>query len=513
MNDNFEKKPIGEDIVSDNTDLYDKGDSNNADKVVFDSEKGGEKNEKIVCDQGQAALEEEKAADIQEEADAEKSEDDREKGQDASQNISTDNIDIPYTRPTTYSATYYSAESLSAESKDKGKKRFSGGFVIAVASVCVALSLIFGALSGMAASYIMGNNGIGGYEDPKDDGLESVTSSADDNVITVDKNNAPTKVVEMIGNNEEETMSTVDVVESVSASVVEVSTLTTSNYGQYVSGGAGSGVIIAQGGGYAYIVTNYHVVGGSDYIAVRLTDKSEYEAVYIDGDEYNDIAVIRIEETKALCVAKIGSSDALRVGEGVVAIGNPLGELGGTVTDGIVSALDREINISGVKMTLLQTNAAVNPGNSGGGLFNMAGRLVGIVNAKHQESGIEGLGFAIPIDKVYGDILEIIEDGYIHGRVTIGIEAIYLDRISAAYYFRTSKEGVYIISSDNEDFKVGDRIVEINSTAIKSEEEYVAAVKELEIGSSATVKIVRNNQTSDVTVEVKEYIPSGIKIA
>ena len=512
MNDNFQKKSIGDDIVSDNTNINNIGGNENVEKDLFNSKEGSQKDQEVILEEGKDTFKEEEKVDLEEKADPQESKGAQKEVQEAPQDLSGDTVDIPYTRPTTYSTTYYSADSLKNEKKDKPQKSFSGGFVIAVASVCVVLSLLFGALSGVAASYIFGKNG-GNAKDPLDEGGAPVTSNNGDNVITVNKNNAPTKVEQTIDNKEEETMSTVEVVEAVADSVVEVSTLTTSNYGQYVSGGAGSGVIIAQGNGYAYIVTNYHVVGDSDYIAVRLTDKSEYEAEYIDGDEYNDIAVIRIEETKELCVAKIGSSDTLRVGEGVVAIGNPLGELGGTVTNGIVSALDREINIGGVTMTLLQTNAAVNPGNSGGGLFNMAGRLVGIVNAKHQESGIEGLGFAIPIDKVYGDLIEIIEDGYIHGRVSVGIEAMYLDRISAAYYFRTSKEGVYVISSDNEELKVGDRIIEIDSIAIKSETDYVSTVRSLEIGSEIIIKVARGNQTYDVTVVVKEYIPSGLKIA
>ena len=378
-------------------------------------------------------------------------------------------------------------------------------------SVCVVLSLVCGAFSGFVVSRMLDGDGEPNttYAPPSE---QTDAPSINDDTVTIDKNNAPTKVDQIIDDEPEDTMTTVEVVESVAASVVEVSTLTTSNYGQYVSGGAGSGVIIAQGNGYAYIVTNYHVIDGSDYIAVRLTDKSEYEAEYIDGDEYDDIAMLRIKETKELCVAKIGSSDTLRIGEGVVAIGNPLGELGGTVTDGIVSALDREITIGGVTMTLLQTNAAVNPGNSGGGLFNMAGRLVGIVNAKHQESGIEGLGFAIPIDHVYEDLLEIIEDGYIHGRVNVGIEAIYLDRMSALYYFGSRKEGVYIIGSDVDSLQVGDRIVSVGTNAISNEADYINAISSLEIGSEVVINIVRGNDTSNVTVTVKEYIPDSILV-
>jgi serine protease Do len=233
----------------------------------------------------------------------------------------------------------------------------------------------------------------------------------------------------------------------------------------------------------------------------------------MDGDEDEDIAIIRIEETKELSVAKIGSSNALRVGEGIVVIGNPLGTLGGTVTDGIVSALDREITIDGVTMTLLQTNAAINQGNSGGGLFNMAGRLVGIVNAKYSKNGIEGLGFAIPIDKVYDLLIEIIEEGYIHGRVTIGIDAVYLDRMNALFYFGMRKDGVYIISSDNENIKVGDRIVKIGDKTIASENDYTTAVSSFDIGNEVVIEIDRGGTLHSVTITVIEYVPNSIKIS
>lgn len=179
-------------------------------------------------------------------------------------------------------------------------------------------------------------------------------------------------------------------------SVVEIKTETMTRdrfYGNYVSEGAGSGVIISKNG---YIITNYHVVDGATTIYVTLTNGKEYEATYIGGDAENDIAVLRINANN-LTAATIGDSDALVEGEDVIAIGNPLGELGGTVTEGIISSTSREITIDGVKMDLLQTSAAINPGNSGGGLFNMDGELVGVVNAKSSGSEIEGLGFAIPV--------------------------------------------------------------------------------------------------------------------
>ncbi len=205
-----------------------------------------------------------------------------------------------------------------------------------------------------------------------------------------------------------ENMSIPQVVDLVADTVVEITTtniVTDRFYGQYVTSGAGSGVIIREDG---YIVTNHHVIEDARNITVRLTDGSEFSAYTIGSDVANDIAVIKINAT-GLTPAR-GSNKELMVGQDVIAIGNPLGTLGGTVTNGIISALDRKIKVDGYEMTLMQTNAAINPGNSGGGLFNMSGELIGIVNAKQSDTGIEGLGFAIPIG-VVNESLEKITKG------------------------------------------------------------------------------------------------------
>ena len=183
------------------------------------------------------------------------------------------------------------------------------------------------------------------------------------------------------------------------------------------SGGAGSGVIISENG---YIITNHHVIEGAGAITVRLTNGCEYAAGVVGSDPDGDIALIKIDATD-LCAATIGSSKSVVVGQQVLAIGNPLGTLGGTVTDGIISALDRKIPIDGVEMTLLQTNAAINPGNSGGGLFNRSGELIGIVNAKRAETGVEGLGFAIPVDIAWEIALQIAQQN------GISITQVYVD--------------------------------------------------------------------------------------
>lgn len=181
-----------------------------------------------------------------------------------------------------------------------------------------------------------------------------------------------------------------DIVDETSPSVVEVFTETkqVSNWFQeYVTEGAGSGVVLSEDG---YIVTNHHVIDGANTIKVRLSNGQAYTATLTGTDEKTDLAVLKINAS-GLKAAKLTDSTTVRVGDFVIAIGNPLGELGGTVTEGIISAKDREITIDGETMTLLQTSAAVNPGNSGGGLFNLSGELVGVVNAKSSGNDIEGL--------------------------------------------------------------------------------------------------------------------------
>ena len=182
---------------------------------------------------------------------------------------------------------------------------------------------------------------------------------------------------------------TSDIVKKTADSVVEIATegITTGSFArQYVTKGAGSGVIISSDG---YIVTNHHVIDGASTIKVTLRDgTTSYDATLIGSDEDNDIALLKIE-AEGLTPATFGDSSSLAVGDYVVAIGNPLGTLGGTVTDGIISALAREVTIEDKNMTLLQTNAQISPGNSGGGLFNSKGELIGIVNAKDSATEVE----------------------------------------------------------------------------------------------------------------------------
>ena len=264
------------------------------------------------------------------------------------------------------------------------------------------------------------------------------------------------------------TLTIPEIVNLTTNSVVEIATETVvrgSFIRNYVAEGAGSGVIISEDG---YIVTNNHVIDDANKIMVKLKNGESYEAKLIGKDADTDIAVLKID-AKGLKAAVLGDSDKLVVGEFALAIGNPLGELGGTVTDGIISALDREIELEDTVMNLLQTNAAINPGNSGGGLFNGAGELIGITVAKSAGNSVEGLGFAIPINDVY-----------------------------TAMMYRVNSTGVYIqsvtdgSSADKAGLKTGDKIVEFNGVEIDSYSKLKKAMSKCEVGQTVDIVVIRD---------------------
>ena len=305
------------------------------------------------------------------------------------------------------------------------------------------------------------------------------------------------------------------VAEAVSPTVVEITTesIVTDSYmwgGNYVTSGAGSGVIVSSNG---MIVTNNHVVSGANTITVKTEDGTSYTAKVLGADTETDIAVIKIEATD-LPFALIGNSDELSVGEEVIAVGNPLGNFGGTVTNGIISALSREVEIDGISMTLIQTNAEVNPGNSGGGLFNMYGELIGIVNAKSTTSSsgisVEGIGFAIPITSATTVVSELVNYGYVRGRVTLGIDHVDIRDSWDAMRYRVNALGVYVIDSIHEGFEVGDRIVAIDGTEITYSNEINAAIRDRAVGDKVAVKVVRGGKYVDVTITLTEYVPENI---
>ncbi|MBQ9415564.1 MAG: trypsin-like peptidase domain-containing protein [Clostridia bacterium] len=304
-----------------------------------------------------------------------------------------------------------------------------------------------------------------------------------------------------------------EVVALVKDSVVEISVTATatSSWGiPYVTSGAGSGVIISSDG---YIVTNYHVIEGAETIYVTLTDGTKYSAVIKGMAESNDLALIQIEPTRELTVATLGCSADLVLGEEVLAIGNPLGSLGGTVTNGIISSTARSVSVDNKILKLLQTNAAINPGNSGGGLFNMAGQLIGIVNAKYTSEEVEGIGFAIPSDTVYDVICDLMEYGYVRGIPDDGLELIDVtSQITAYRYFKSTNTGVYVYNSTlSEDLKRGDRLVSVNGTEIGSLDVYKRILMNSKIGDELTFVIDRSGKKVEVTLTVQEYVPDYVK--
>lgn len=301
-----------------------------------------------------------------------------------------------------------------------------------------------------------------------------------------------------------------EVANSALPSVVEITTEAVQNnifLRQYVTEGAGSGVIISTDG---YIVTNNHVIEDATKITVKTSLGEVYEAKLVGTDIENDIAVIKIDK-EDLPVAVLGDSDKMVVGEEIVAIGNPLGSLGGTVTTGIVSALNREVDIDNTSMQLLQIDAAVNPGNSGGGLFDMSGLLVGVVNAKSSGSDIEGLGFAIPINSVKSIITDLIENGYVKGRVKLGVGLTEISDEYTAYKNRVDELGVYIVQvvEDSDAFKSGlaegDYIKEVNGTRIFEISNLTDIMAEAKVGDELNIKIIRDGEEQTIKVTLTEY--------
>lgn len=307
--------------------------------------------------------------------------------------------------------------------------------------------------------------------------------------------------------------STSEIVKKTADSVVEISTesvVTGSFAQQYVQQGAGSGVIISQDG---YILTNNHVINGANSVKVRLRDGTEYDATIIGSDSDNDIALLKVSAT-GLSPATFGDSNSLAVGDYVVAIGNPLGELGGTVTDGIISALARKVTIEDTQMTLLQTNAQVNPGNSGGGLFNANGELVGIVNAKQSATEVEGIAFAIPINNVLDILSDLKEYGYVTGKVDLGIDFTDITSDETAFYYGVNQTGCYVLSVDSgsnaEKAGVtrGDLVTKVNDTDVSSSSDITSALEKAEVGDTVTFTVSRRGTSKTISFVLEEYVPA-----
>ena len=311
------------------------------------------------------------------------------------------------------------------------------------------------------------------------------------------------------GSTDGTSMSVQQIASVVSPSVVAITTEQMSSSqtwfgGYYVQSGAGSGVIISQDG---YILTCAHVVSGATSVKVQLNSSDEsYDATVVGQDSTSDVAVLKIEAT-GLTPAVIGDSDALAVGEVAVAVGNPLGTLSNTVTDGIVSALNRQVTVQNNDMTLIQTDASISPGNSGGGLFNGNGELIGIVNAKSSYSEAEGIGFAIPINTAMEIGQQLIENGSV-ARPALGVKIVDVTDSQTAQQLGVSTMGVYVVEvtqgsgAEAAGVQAGDRVLAVDDTAVSDSSALKNYLKDKSIGDTVSLQVERDGkvQTLEVTL-------------
>ena len=302
------------------------------------------------------------------------------------------------------------------------------------------------------------------------------------------------------------TMSVQQIASLVSPSVVAITTEQMSGSqtwfgGYYVQSGAGSGVIISQDG---YILTCAHVVSGATSIKVQLSTGDSYDATVVGSDSTSDVAVIKIDAT-GLTPAVIGNSDALAVGETVVAVGNPLGTLSNSVTDGIISALNREVTVEDNDMTLLQTDASISPGNSGGGLFNANGELIGVVNAKSSYSEAEGIGFAIPINSAMDIANQLIENGSV-ARPALGVTIVDVSDANTAQQMGVSATGVYVVQvtagsgAESAGVKAGDRIIAVDDTAVSTSNDVKSYLAKKNVGDTVNLQVERDGKVLTLAV-------------
>ena len=308
-------------------------------------------------------------------------------------------------------------------------------------------------------------------------------------------------------------MSPAEVYASTVNSVVSIncSSVSTNIFGQSVqSASSGSGFIITQDG---YIVTNHHVVSGASSVTVTLHDGREYPATVVGSDSDYDVAVLKINATDLQPVT-LGNSSSVNVGDSVLAIGNPLGELTFSMSQGIVSCCDRAINVDGTPFNMIQVDASINPGNSGGPLMNLYGEVVGIVSAKYSsysDTTVEGLGFAIPIGDVQAIITDIMENGQVTDKPSFGITAGTMTEQMAAQYQIEQKSGAFVYSvnkggaGEKAGLRMGDVITKVDSTDIASMEDLTAAKKGHKAGDTVTVTYFRDgsSHTTSLTFDVK----------
>lgn len=397
-----------------------------------------------------------------------------------------------------------SGTSAPEQPNKKPKRGWTPAKVIALALVC---ALIGGTL-GTGGTFLL------------DKALAEQSSETDPSgseLSTVMKGVRETSVIDIVNIDTSEELTAAEVYAANVNSTVGITTSITTNFWGYQTNSAasGSGFIITDTG---YILTNYHVIEDSDTITVTTYSGDSYEAALIGYDESNDIAVLKIE-AENLTPVVIGDSDSMNVGDEVIAIGNPLGELTFSLTTGVISALDREITLSsGVTMDLIQTDCAINSGNSGGALFNMYGEVVGITNAKYSSSGssseasIDNIGFAIPINDVYSIVESIIENGYIT-KSYIGVSVTDVSQETQSYGL---PQGAAVKSvtegspAEEAGLQANDIITKVGETEITGSSDLVDLVGAASVGDELELTVYRQGETILLTITVGEQIQSAL---
>ena len=371
-------------------------------------------------------------------------------------------------------------------------------------------------ITALCCSLLGGTVGAGGILLMQRLQAEEAEAVPEQDVSYILKGVRESSVIEMVEVEAGDLMTPAEVYAANVNSTVGITTSVTTNFWGYqsTSAASGSGFIISDDG---YILTNFHVIEDSSHISVSMYNGESYDATLIGYDESNDIAVLKID-AEGLSPVILGDSDNLNVGDSVVAIGNPLGELTFTLTSGAISAKDREVTFSGnVTMNLLQTDCAINSGNSGGALFNLYGQVIGVTNAKYSsssssEASIDNIGFAIPINSILNIVESIIEKGYI-SKPYIGISVLDVSEETQQYGIPAGA-AIQSVTEDSPAAQAGlqrgDVITAVDGKAMTSTE-LVSFVGQASVGQQVVFSVYRQGETLEITVSIGEQIQSALE--
>ena len=397
----------------------------------------------------------------------------------------------------------------------KPKKQRTGVKMIALALCCSLLGGLFGAGGLLLWQEITAEAPAEAPEDETAEAPATELPAAKENTTAILQSIRETAAIEVVQVSSGEAMTPAEVYAANVHSTVGIATSITTNYWgvETTSAAAGSGFILTADG---YIITNYHVVQNSDSITVSTYDGETYEAELIGYYESLDTAVLKVD-AENLPPVVLGNSDGMNVGDGVVAIGNPLGELTFSLTTGSISAKDREITLSGAgTMDLMQTDCAINSGNSGGALFNLYGEVIGITNAKYSSgssgASIDNIGFAIPINNVLPIVESIIEKGYI-SKPYLGVSVSDVSDEAQSYGIPQGAAIQSVVEdgpADKAGLQQGDVVTEANGAVITGSQDLVDVVGASKPGNEMTLKVFRQGQTVEITVTIEENIQSAL---